>query len=349
MEQSDAQKTHTNDKPMFSIIIPAFNEVGNLETVLERVTDALDPMNRPYEVIFIDDGSSDGTTELLRTFPERHPSARTIILTRNYGQHAAVAAGFDAARGEYLVAMDSDLQVDPRDLPRIVEKMDEGYDVVAGYRENRKEGFITRLLPSFFINKFFKKFLRLPYRDMGCGMQAFRRSSIEGIDPHSSLYVHRAIYALWSGRSFADIPVHYQDRQSGDSKYHLSKLVFLTLDMIIIFLKQPLQLVVFFLLGSILTASGIFTGLTLVILTLFGVAFASPLWTLALFLTLTGILFMTFGFTNERLNRINHNLNAAPCYVIRETIENNLNYDNKGNKDNENETKTKENSSGQPT
>ncbi len=320
-QSSNSETQAENTKPMVSIVIPAFNEIHTIEEVFRRVTAVFRDWDRNHEIIFIDDGSSDGTRELIRSFPGRAVGVKSILMARNFGQQAAVAAGFEKAQGEYIIAMDSDLQVDPIDIPRLAEKMDEGYDIVAGYRETRLEGFWTRKLPSLLVNKFFNVFFKLPYRDMGCGLQAFRKTILEGIDPFSAMYAHRAIYAVWRGGRFADIPITYRERQAGTTKYSIADLIFFFLDIILTFLRMPIQLVFFFLLGSFLLGVGGLSTLITIIMTLTSGLPSSGLWSFNLFVVFSGLIIITFGLINERINRIDHRVQKTPIFVIESIIE----------------------------
>ncbi|MBN1354892.1 glycosyltransferase family 2 protein [bacterium] len=309
-------------KPMVSIIIPAYDECDTIEDVFQGISDVFKDWKRDYEVIFVDDGSTDGTSEIMRSFPDRNPHVKIIRFARNFGQQAGVTAGFEASVGEYAIVMDADLQVDPADLPSLILKLDEGYDIVAGYRENRREGFITRRLPSLIVNRFFKLFFNLPYRDMGCGLQAYRKKYLEGLDRFTSMYGHMAIYSVWRGGRFADIPITYRSRKSGKTKYNWRKLLFFFLDIILTFTTRPIQLVVLSMLGGTLICAGVVTGLASLITLIAGGDIGLGIWILAMFLVLAGIQLGTAAIQNERINRISHRLDRTPMFVIDEVIEN---------------------------
>ncbi|MBN2054756.1 glycosyltransferase family 2 protein, partial [bacterium] len=161
-------------KLSMSVVIPICNEEENLPELYRRLRETLLTMDRVYEVVFIDDGSADRSYEMLKEYQEQDPSVRILHLSRNFGQQAAVTAGFEHARGDVLLAMDGDLQVAPEDIPKLMAKIDEGYEAAVGYRAQRPESFILRRLPSALANKVFSRLLGMPFRDFGCGMQAFR-------------------------------------------------------------------------------------------------------------------------------------------------------------------------------
>ena len=155
------------EKPMVSIIIPVFNEIETIQEVYDRLVGVFETYKRKYELVFIDDGSTDGCSDIMAKFPAMNPNARIVQFSRNFGQQNAIVAGFDYAKGEILLFIDADLQTNPEEIPRLVEKMDEGFDVVAGYRKNREESFLKRQLPSRMVNYIFKKVLKQPHQDMG--------------------------------------------------------------------------------------------------------------------------------------------------------------------------------------
>jgi glycosyltransferase involved in cell wall biosynthesis len=308
-------------KPMVSVVVPAYNELETIEEVYNRIETVFKDWKRKYEIIIVDDGSTDGSTDIMRTFPEKNPHFRFIRFARNFGQQAGVTAGFESARDEYAIVMDADLQVDPADLPKLIQKMDEGYDVVAGYRENRKEGLFTRRLPSLIVNRFFKSFFKLPYRDMGCGMQAYRKSYLDGLTRFSSMYGHMAIFSVWRGGKFIDIPITYRSRESGSTKYHWGDLLYFFLDIILTFSTQPIQLVALFTLGSVLIGVGLIVSLICLGAVILGHSLNVGFWILALFLALAGLQFLLSAFQNERINRISHRLDDTPMFVIDEMVE----------------------------
>lgn len=231
--------------PELSIVVPVFNEAVNLRPLVESVRAAIGEA-APWELLLVDDGSTDGTRELAQQLSREDGHIRLIALTRNFGQTAAMQAGFDAARGEVVVSMDGDLQNDPADIPRLVAKLDEGYDLVAGYRVDRQDTLITRKVPSWVANRIIAWLTGVPIRDNGCSLKAYRRDLLERVVLYSDM--HRFIPAMavaTAGARVAEIPVRHHPRRAGTSKYGLSRIWkvlsdLLAIKMISSFRNQPL-------------------------------------------------------------------------------------------------------------
>jgi undecaprenyl-phosphate 4-deoxy-4-formamido-L-arabinose transferase len=311
----------TDSKPLVTIIAPVYNEIENLENFYTRLKAVSDSWDRAHEILFVDDGSLDGSLEFLRAIPETYSRVRVIQMARNFGQQNAVMAAVDHANGEIMVFIDVDLQVIPEDIPRLVEKMDEGYDIVAGYRPYRNETLFIRRLPSKLTNLFFRYVFRLPYKDIGCGLQAFRKKMMDGIDPYNTMYSHGLIVACWRGGKFADIPVQYNSRAAGETKYNFCKLLHFFLDMLITFQTHPYEMVIFFLLGSGLFGVGLIVFAVNVISRIIGSGLNLGWFGFSLLMLIGGLIFILYGFINERINRINHQINKTPLYVIEKIWE----------------------------
>lgn len=231
-------------KPVLSVVVPLYNEEESLAHLHRQIRDACDPLGIPYEILFIDDGSRDRTWELLEELHRADPVVRAIKFRRNYGQTPAMVAGFDAADGDIVVSMDGDLQNDPADIPRLLERMEQGYDVVCGWRKDRKDKFITRRVPSVCANWLIGKITGVPIHDNGCSLKAYRAETIK----NTSLYgeMHRFIPAMstMSGARISEIVVNHRAREFGVSKYGLGRvwrvfLDILTVKMIIGFAARP--------------------------------------------------------------------------------------------------------------
>lgn len=311
-----AQKKQENKPASVSIVAPVYNEINSIRLFHERLQDVSAGWDRDHEIIYVDDGSTDGTTEYLRSLPEQNPRIRVARFSRNFGQQSAVTGGFDLSRGDIVLTIDVDLQVVPEDIPRLIEKMDEGFDIVAGYRPERKEKWLLRRLPSRLANLFFKTVFKLPYRDLGCGIQAFRKRVIEGVDPFSPMYPHRAIYACWRGGRFADIPIEYHPRTLGSAKYNFFKLLHFFLDILLTFMLRQNELLVAFVSGAIAAGIGLAGIFAAIIMSLASAPGTFPVLVLSLFMLFSGQTLILFGFMNERINRINHQINKSPLYVI---------------------------------
>ena len=304
---------------MVSIIAPVYNEIENIDTFYSRLEKVCATWNRRYEIIFVDDGSSDGTTEYLRNLPSRNPSVRVIRFARNFGQENAIIAGVDHARGDIIQFIDVDLQVIPEDIPRLIEKIDEGYELVVGVRPRREESLLLRKIPSKFANYVFRNYFHLPYKDLGCSIQAIRKKLFDGVEPFSMLYTYRVLYAGWRGSKYTDIPVTYNPRVAGVTKYKFLSLLNFFLNLVLTFTLRQNELVFFFLAGSLSAGLGIIGLFAQAAISILGHGFSPALFTLSLFLVFSGLVLFLFGAVNERLNRISHQINKTPVYVIAET------------------------------
>jgi glycosyltransferase involved in cell wall biosynthesis len=214
-----------------SIIVPIYNERENLEPFLKLLTEALDPTGEEYEVILVDDGSKDGSAALLETLHLRDSRFKVIQFRRNFGQTAAMAAGFDYATGDILVPMDADMQNDPRDIPEILAKLREGYDVVSCWRQKRKDRWLTRRLPSQMANALISYISGVPLHDYGCTLKGYRREVVAHIRLYGEMHRFIPVYASWAGARVAEIPVRHHARQSGSSKYGLNRTFKVILDL----------------------------------------------------------------------------------------------------------------------
>ncbi len=243
-----------NAAPALSVVVPLFNEEENVAPLILALRRAL-PDADGWEALLVDDGSSDRTAALVEERVGNDPRFRLLRLARNYGQTPAMQAGFDHARGSVVVSMDGDLQNDPRDIPRLVEKLEEGYDLVAGYREGRQDRFLTRKVPSWIANRLIHWTTGVPIRDNGCSLKAYRKPLLDRLHLYSDL--HRFLPALAAGTAgarIAEIPVRHHPRRHGTSKYGLSRVGkvladLLTIKMIRSFREQPLAM---FAVGAVL-------------------------------------------------------------------------------------------------
>lgn len=220
--------------PDLSVIAPLYNEEESVGPLYRAIVGALEPMGMSYEILFVDDGSRDGTFGKAKELAEKDTCLRVIRFRRNYGQTPAMAAGIDHARGKILITMDGDLQNDPEDIPRFIEKIEEGYDIVCGWREKRQDKLITRKIPSIIANRLIGKVTGVPIRDNGCSLKAYRAEVIKAIPLYSEM--HRFIPAMASiaGSRIAQIPVRHHARKYGKSKYGLSRIYKVLLDLLTI-------------------------------------------------------------------------------------------------------------------
>jgi len=222
-----------------SLVIPILNELENVHLLYQAVKEVLDTIDRPYEMIFVDDGSTDGTREVLRELASEDIRLKVILFRKNFGQSAAMAAGFRESRGRIVVAMDGDLQNDPKDIPRLLDKMEQGYDVVAGWRKNRKDRLIVRKIPSRIANKLICSVTDVKLHDTGCSLKAFRREVIDRIRLYGELHRFIPGLARVEGARISEIVVVHHPRRFGQSKYNLTRTfrVLMDLSSLNLFLK----------------------------------------------------------------------------------------------------------------
>ncbi|MDZ7316535.1 MAG: glycosyltransferase family 2 protein [candidate division KSB1 bacterium] len=220
-----------NNRPYLSVVIPFYNEAENIERLWEILYASLLELQKPFEIIFVDDGSCDGTREIMRRLAAQYPQLRVILFRANFGQSAAMAAGFEASRGKVVVAMDGDLQNDPRDIRRVVAKIEEGYDVVSGWRKNRQDKFLSRKIPSMIANRIICRVTHVELHDTGCSLKAFRGDLLRRIALYGEL--HRFIPALlrMEGAKITELPVQHHARLYGKSKYNISRTFRVIMDL----------------------------------------------------------------------------------------------------------------------
>ena len=308
-----------------SIVVPLFNEGSNVVRFYERLTNALQKLGHTYEVVLVDDGSLDNTFELLRDMGENDEKIRVIRFRRNFGQTAAMVAGIDHSRGRVLVTMDGDLQNDPRDIPLLMAKIDEGYDIVSGWRANRKEPFLTRRLPSILANKLISVVCGCKLHDYGCTLKAYRREIVDQIGLYGELHRFIPAIAFGAGASITEVKVRHRMRTRGKSKYGLMRTFRVILDLLTVkfflsFATRPMQ--IFGLIGFASTFLGIIflARLTYVKFILDRAIGGRPLLFVSMLLILGGVQFITMGLLGEMLTRTHHEVGKKPIYKIKEII-----------------------------
>ena len=232
---------------IISIVIPIFNERENIATLYEQIDETLKKMPYRYEIIAINDGSDDGSAELLDQIKKKNKEIRVIHLVCNFGQTAAIMAGFDNAKGDVIVPIDADLQNDPKDIPKLLAKLEEGYDVVSGWRKNRKDHVLKRNFLSNIANKIISKVSGVKLHDYGCTLKAYRRSAVEFVKLYGEMHRLIPIYANSSGAKVTEIPVAHHKRKYGKSKYGMERIFKVLLDLLVIrflssYLKKPIYL-----------------------------------------------------------------------------------------------------------
>ena len=308
-----------------SILIPVYNEEGNLSLLYEKLMTALKKAGRPYEVIFVDDGSSDGTMEILLDLREKNPNVKIVSFSRNFGQTAALSAGIDVSKGDILIPMDGDLQTDPEDILPLLQKIEEGYDVVSGWRKDRKDPLLTRRLPSILANKIISWIGGVHLHDYGCTLKAYKRDILKNIKLYGEMHRFIPIYARWIGARVSEIPVRHFPRGSGSSKYGISRIFKVILDLMVVkfllsYSQKPIY--VFGGMGLLMILGAFLAGLFAIYLKYFeGTSFIlTPLPLLCVFLLLSGFLSILMGFLAEILTRTYYESQGKPTYQIKETI-----------------------------
>ncbi len=310
---------------MISIVIPAYNEEENIPVLYERLKKVLDSLGKDYEIIFVDDGSEDRTPEVLKEIAEKDKKVKVIRFRRNYGQTAAMYAGFEHAKGNVIITMDADLQNDPEDIPKLLEKMEEGYDIVSGWRKDRKDPFLSRKLPSKIANWIISKVTGVELHDYGCTLKAYRAE----IAKRYRLYgdMHRFLPALAKrfGARITEIPVRHHPRLYGRSKYGIGRTVRVILDIFLVkflneYITKPLY--VFGGAGFFLFLAGFLIELYLTFLKLFTGADIGdrPLLILGVLLILAGIQLISTGVIAELIIRTYYESRGEKPYVIDEKI-----------------------------
>lgn len=310
---------------LLSIVVPIYNERENLPLLHRNLIDALGRVGLDYEILLINDGSTDGSTEELNRLAADSPVTRVIHFRRNFGQTAAMMAGFRNSRGDIIITLDGDLQNDPGDIPLLLAKIDEGYDVVSGWRKDRKDAALSRNLPSALANRLISRISGIHLHDYGCTLKAYRREVVENIRLYGEMHRFIPIHAAWEGARVTEVPVSHHQRRFGQSKYGLGRVPRVILDLIVIrfldrALDRPMQF--FGRLGLKALAAAFLVGLWALWLKLFeGTSFIqTPLPLLVVLLTVSGMLCVLMGLLAEIQTRTYYESRGGTRYVIRDTV-----------------------------
>ncbi|MEW6264676.1 MAG: glycosyltransferase [Thermodesulfobacteriota bacterium] len=303
-----------------SIVIPVYNEAENLRELTRRLMTAAAGLEKAYEIIFVDDGSSDASWEILEELHHQHQGLiRLVGLNRNYGQHMAIMAGFERVRGQVVATLDADLQNPPEEIPRLVRKIEEGYDVVAGWRENRRDSFLRRW-PSLLVNQAASRIVGLTQHDYGCMLRVYTRPIVDQINQCGESSTFIPALANTFARRAAEIKVAHEDRQGGRSKYNLLKLVKLNFDLMTGYSLLPLHVVN--LLGIFIALLGLAFGLFLFIRRLVVGPEVEGVFTLfAILFVFIGLQILVTGLLGEYVGRIFREVRRRPRYFIRRVRE----------------------------
>lgn len=307
-----------------SIVIPVYNEEENIEPLYSRLKKTLESLKEDYEIIFVDDGSNDGTLELLEDIQRNDSHVLILSLRRNFGQTAAFAAGFDFARGGVIITMDADLQNDPEDIPRLLELIKD-YDLVSGWRKERKDPFFTRRLPSMIANWLISKVTGVRLHDYGCSLKAYRKDIVKNLRLYGEMHRFIPAIASWYGVRIAEVPVKHHPRLKGKSKYGLTRTFKVLLDLVTVkflqsFSTKPIQF--FGPIGLLSTFTGFVVLFYLTLLKFFkNVSIGGrPLLILGVLLIIVGVQFIGMGLIGEMLVRVYHESQRKPIYVLKKII-----------------------------
>lgn len=309
---------------MISVTIPICNEEGNLPDLYERTRNALVAVGQPWEIIFVNDGSTDGSEEILDGIAEKDQQVRVVHFRRNFGQTAAMMAGFDFAKGDIIIPIDGDLQNDPGDIPVLLAKLDEGYDVVSGWRKDRQDDAVTRNFPSIMANRLISWVSGVRLHDFGCSLKAYRREVIEGVRLYGEMHRFLPIYTRWHGAKIAEVGVRHYARARGQSKYGLERVLKVLADLITVkfldrFQQKPMylfgavgliSLLVSFISGVYALYRKFFTGESFI---------QNPLLLTCIVTAMTAMMCILMGLLAEMVMRTFYESQGKPVYLIRQT------------------------------
>ncbi len=311
--------------PYLSVVLPVYNEEGNIRIQYEEIIKALKPLNVSYEVIFIDDGSTDSSPEILRDIAKNDRHIKVVLFRRNFGQTAAMSAGIDYALGEIIVFMDSDLQNDPNDIGMLFKKIEEGYDVVSGWRKNRQDKFLSRKLPSRIANWLIARVTGVRLHDLGCSLKAYRSELLKQVNLYGEMHRFIPVHASWIGAKITEVPVMHHARKYGTSKYGIKRTFKVILDLITVtfmgkYSTKPIY--VFGGTGFFMFILSFISGIATIAMKIFLYLpmNRNPLLILTVMLLLLSVLFIQIGILAEILIRIYHESRNKQPYNILETL-----------------------------
>jgi glycosyltransferase involved in cell wall biosynthesis len=312
-------------KLVLSVIVPIYNEAENISPLFERLFTALDKLHITFEIIAVNDGSRDGSLDRLRDVARKRPELKIVDFGRNFGQTAAIMGGIDFASGDILLSIDADLQNDPEDIPLLIAKLDEGYDVVSGWRKERKDAPIRRKFLSQIANRIISYISGVRLHDYGCSLKAYRRDIIKNVRLYGEMHRFIPIYAYWLGAKIVEVPVRHHPRTSGHSKYGLERVFKVTLDLLVVafldrYLTKPiyvfggfglLSMIASFLVAGLVLYWKIFEGVSII---------ATPIPLLATLLFLVGFISLMLGILAELVVRTYFEAQGRTIYWVRKTI-----------------------------
>jgi glycosyltransferase involved in cell wall biosynthesis len=304
-----------------TVTVPLYNEAENIPILYERIRGAMNALGQRWELILVNDGSTDGSAAMLDDLAAKDPQVTVVHFRRNFGQTAAFMAGLDYARGRIIVPMDGDLQNDPADIAKLLAKLDEGYDVVSGWRKDRKDNAMRRNLPSRIANRIISRVSGVPLHDYGCSLKAYRREILEGVKLYGEMHRFVPIYASWNGARVTEMEVTHHPRLHGESKYGLERIIKVVLDLLVVkflFRYSGKPIYIFGGFGFFSIFLGAITGVWALVLKLFfGVSLIqTPLPLLTVFLGAIGVLSVLMGLLAEMLNRTYHESQGKSVYRV---------------------------------
>jgi glycosyltransferase involved in cell wall biosynthesis len=311
-----------SDRVEVSVVVPLYNEVESVEALCRRLSATLDALGRSAEIILVDDGSSDGTAEACHRSEAVDRRVRLVQLRRNFGQTAAISAGIDTAAGTVVIPIDGDLQNAPEDIPRLLAKLDEGFDVVSGWRRERRDPYLTKVLPSRCANWLISRVGGVPLHDYGCTLKAYRRSILDGVQLYGEMHRFVPIFAAWQGARVAEIEVRHERRRHGRSHYGIMRVFKIVLDLLVIKFLESSSQKPMYLFGGVGLASfacGFAAFILMVYLKASGSYYytQTPLPMLVVLLVLVGVLSVLLGLVAELLIRTYHESQGKPIYQVR--------------------------------
>ncbi len=308
-------------KDKLSIIIPIYNEEGNIDLLYDKLKAVMDGIGHPFEIIMINDGSTDNSREALDRLAARDPHLRVAHFRRNFGQTAAMMAGIDMAAGDVIIPMDGDLQNDPGDIPKLLAKLEEGYDVCSGWRKDRKDNPLKRNLPSKIANFLISKISGVHLHDYGCSLKAYRKAIIKDVKLYGEMHRFIPIYAMWQGARVTEVGVTHYPRIHGYSKYGFDRTIKVILDLIVVkfldkFAQKPMYLFGGFGLVNLLLSGGLFLFMLYCKFFLNKSFIETPLPLGVVMFFLIGVISIFMGLIAEILMRTYHESQGKPTYIV---------------------------------
>jgi len=310
--------------PYLSVVLPVYNEEESLDLQYKAILEAVGKINRTCEIIFVDDGSTDKSAGILKSIAKKDKNVKLVLFRRNFGQTAAMAAGIDHSKGEVIVFMDSDLQNEPEDIIKLLDKIDEGYDVVSGWRNKRQDSW-SKKLPSKIANRLISKVTGVPLHDLGCSLKAYRGEILRQVNLYGEMHRFIPVHASWIGAKITEIPVGHHARQFGHSKYGIKRTFKVILDLITVkfmgsYSTKPIY--VFGGTGLISLFLSLLSGGAVILMKIMMNTdmTGNPLFMMSIMLFIVGVLFIQMGILAEIMIRIYHESRDMPPYKVRETI-----------------------------